>query len=73
MREVLDEIHLSKEIKAVLLGEENNQVASLYRLGVSYEKPDWKSYTKFAAEMNLEDNAVSQAYRKAVKWAGEIA
>ena len=73
MREVLDEIHLSKEIKAVLLGEENNQLASLYRLAVSYEKADWKSYTKFAAEMNLEDNAVSQAYRKAVKWAGDIA
>ena len=55
------------------MGEENNQLASLYRLAVNYQKADWKAYTKFAAEMNLEDNAVSQAYRKAVKWAGEIA
>jgi hypothetical protein len=38
---------------------------------VAYEKGDWATFSKLAAELNLDESRVPEIYTESLKWATE--
>jgi len=65
--EILSDIHLSEDIKPVLLGEDGT-FKPLLDLVIAYENGDWDTVKKDRAALNLDEESVNKAYWEALDW-----
>ena len=69
--QVLENIPVDHDTKAVLLGEEGT-LRPLYDLMIARESGDWDGMTNHARRLGLTDKEVSLAYWNAMQWARQI-
>jgi c-di-GMP-related signal transduction protein len=72
LNEILNEIHLDEEIKQALLEKKHNQLSVLYKLIQSYEQGNWKAYSSYVDELEIDERYVLQSYREALIWAHDL-
>jgi len=71
MVEILQELPLSRDVKEALTGGKGC-FQWIYELSTCYECGDWQKIGETAATLKLSEQAISEAYIQAVKWAHEI-
>lgn len=71
MREVLDELAVSPEIRAALLGE-NTLFGHVLALIVAYERADWATIDARAAALGLPEDVMPELFSCSLTWAREI-
>lgn len=69
--EILQEITVEDDVVAALTGEPGI-LRSVLDLVIATEKGDWDEVTSLAAELQIEEQFLSEAYLDAVKWAQGI-
>ncbi len=67
---LLEELPVDQTVKAALLGVAG-PFKNVYDLILSYEKGDWKEFSRAAAALNLDERAVPELVQKSIKWANE--
>lgn len=71
MAEILDAIHLSREVeKALLYG--SDVYGRIFQAVVSYEIGNWGDFAQHAEELGVEETAVPDLYLQAVEWAETV-
>jgi c-di-GMP-related signal transduction protein len=71
MRQVLDNVPIDLESKAVLLGSPSN-LRPFYQLMLAQESGEWKAVKELTAELHLSDADVADAHWQAMQWAREV-
>lgn len=71
MTQVLENIPVDHDTKAVLLGEDG-KLRPLYDLMIARETGNWDGMTNHARKLGLTDKEVSLAYWNAMQWARQI-
>ncbi len=71
LHEILDELPLSKVIKAALLGE-NNKYRSLINFACAYEAGNWSGCQSFVSSYRLDVNNICECYLDAQLYADEM-
>jgi len=71
MEKALQDLPISNETKATLLGKENCY-QPLYSLICAYEKSDWEQAFKLADSLHMSEETIAKAYIEAVTWAQEL-
>lgn len=66
LEEIFVEIPISDEIKNALIKHEG-RCGQLYDLVLNYEKADWKNIKKYAGELGIPANVISQIYFNCVE------
>lgn len=69
---ILAEISLDETIKRALLEKEQNQFFILYKLIQTYEAGNWEEYSRYVTKFEIDEHAVSKAYREALIWAHNL-
>lgn len=69
--EIMDELPISKDIKAALLGEDN-ALRRVYELILAYERGDWQTFSAKTERFKLEEAEISQIYIDSLKWVRQI-
>lgn len=71
MAEILDAIHLSREVeKALLYG--SDVYGRIFQAVVSYEIGNWGDFAQHAEELGIEETVVPDLYLQAVEWAETV-
>jgi EAL and modified HD-GYP domain-containing signal transduction protein len=68
LAEILAEIPVSDELKAALLGQEN-QLHEVYACALAYEHGQWERFSERAARIGLDAAISPQLYLEALAWA----
>lgn len=71
MRQVLDNIPIDQESKAVLLGGAS-RLQPFYRLMLAQESGEWKSVSELTGQLHLKESDVAEAYWQALQWARQV-
>ena len=71
MRQVLENVPIDLESKAVLLGE-TSSVQPFYQLMLAQEAGDWKTLNERTMQLSLAESDVATAYLQAMQWAREV-
>jgi c-di-GMP-related signal transduction protein len=71
MRQVLENVPIDLESKAVLLGE-SSSVQPFYQLMLAQEAGDWKTVNERTTQLSLAESDVATAYLQAMQWAREV-
>jgi EAL and modified HD-GYP domain-containing signal transduction protein len=71
MEEAVDQLPISQDIKAALLGEKN-KLRNLLDVIIAYEKGDWTAFSEAAALAGIREDAVPSVYTAAIAWANEV-
>jgi c-di-GMP-related signal transduction protein len=71
MRQVLDNVPIDQECKAVLLGG-GSRLRSFYQLMMAQESGDWKAVGELTTQLHLSESDVSESYWQAMKWARQV-
>jgi EAL and modified HD-GYP domain-containing signal transduction protein len=71
MRQVLENVPIDLESKAVLLGE-TSSVQPFYQLMLAQEAGDWKTVNERTMQLSLAESDVAAAYLQAMQWAREV-
>jgi c-di-GMP-related signal transduction protein len=71
MRQVLENVPIDQESKAVLLGE-TSSVQPFYQLMLAQEAGDWKTVNERTMQLSLAESDVAAAYLQAMQWAREV-
>lgn len=71
MQQVLDNIPIDKESKAVLMGEPS-RLRTFYRLMLAQESGEWQAVTELGAELRLAESDVANAHWQALLWAKAV-
>jgi c-di-GMP-related signal transduction protein len=71
MRQVLENVPIDLESKAVLLGE-TSSVQPFYQLMLAQEAGDWKTVNERTTQLSLAESDVATAYLQAMQWAREV-
>jgi c-di-GMP-related signal transduction protein len=71
MRQVLDNVPVDRESKAVLLGEVST-LRPFYQLMLAREAGDWKTASVLSSQLHLSDADVADAYWEAMQWARQV-
>jgi EAL and modified HD-GYP domain-containing signal transduction protein len=71
MRQVLDNVPVDQESKAVLLGEVS-RLGSFYQLMLASEAGDWKAVSELSRELHLSEGEVAEGYWQAMQWARQV-
>jgi c-di-GMP-related signal transduction protein len=71
MRQVLDNVPLGQECKAVLLGG-GSRLRSFYQLMAAQESGNWKTVAELTTQLRLNECDVSEAYWQAMGWARQV-
>ncbi|MCL1982475.1 MAG: HDOD domain-containing protein [Clostridiales bacterium] len=66
LEELIAEIHISEEVKEALL-HKTGPCGSLFNLVLSYEKANWKQINKYAEELGVPKDKISQIYFNCVE------
>lgn len=67
MNELLDPMNLELEIRAALLGEQNEASAWL-GLAIAFEKGDWKGLDAAMSAMDLDPAMIARSYAESLDW-----
>ena len=71
--EILSEIHMSGDIRAVLLGQESSlALTAIYSVVRAFESADWPAISAHRSALRIGDAALSGMYYDAVDWANGI-
>lgn len=70
MSEALSKLPLGEQIRSCLLGDEG-PFRPVYDTMVSYEKGQWDRFSRHAASLQLNEEAVPQLYTESLRWTGE--
>jgi c-di-GMP-related signal transduction protein len=71
MRQVLDNIPIDQECKAVLLGV-TGRLQPFYQLMLAQESGEWATVKKLTTELHLSESEVAMAYWQAMQWARQV-
>lgn len=71
MESILSDLPLAKDIKAAMLGEEN-EMQSLYKLIINYEKGSWNEVSIMADKIGININNLPNYYMDAIEWSNKI-
>jgi EAL and modified HD-GYP domain-containing signal transduction protein len=71
MRQLLDNVPIDQECKAVLLGG-GSRLRSFYQLMMAQESGDWKVVGELTTQLRLSESDVSESYWQAMKWARQV-
>jgi c-di-GMP-related signal transduction protein len=66
--EILEELPLEEQVKAVLLGKEDPSASPL-ELVKSFEKAQWEEVARYSTQLKLEEKKLARLYLEAVEWA----
>ena len=71
MRQVLDNVPIDQESKAVLLGGAS-RLRPFYQLMLAQESGEWKAVSEFTSQLELNESDVSDSYWQAMQWARQV-
>jgi EAL and modified HD-GYP domain-containing signal transduction protein len=71
MRQVLDNVPVDLESKAVLLGEPS-PLRPFYQLMLARECGDWKAVSELSSQLHLTESEVAECYWQAMQWARQV-
>jgi len=71
MRQVLDNVPIDMESKAVLLGGPS-KLQPFYQLMLAQEAGNWKAVSELSSQLHLADSEVADSYWRAMQWAREV-
>ena len=71
LRAILAELPITDDVKNALL-DEVNDLWIVYDLILAYERADWKTVTKRAANLRVTEKEIPDLYKQSVEWADEI-
>jgi c-di-GMP-related signal transduction protein len=71
MNQVLDNVPIDKESKAVLLGEAS-RLQLLYQLMLAQESGAWQSTKDLSSQIQVSESEVAQIYWQSMQWAREM-
>jgi c-di-GMP-related signal transduction protein len=71
MRQVLDNVPIDQECKAVLLGA-TSRLRPFYQLMLAQESGEWTVARELATQLQLCESDVSTSYWKAMQWARQV-
>jgi EAL and modified HD-GYP domain-containing signal transduction protein len=70
--DILEELPVSEEVKAALLGEEG-VFRDIHELTVSYERADWQGLFHYSEKIGLSEEALPELYLQTLAWVQDIA
>jgi EAL and modified HD-GYP domain-containing signal transduction protein len=68
LKEVLEEIQISKELKECLLNYKNNSIRNVLDIVLSYEKGDWNTVLELSEKIGTRIKDISDAYINTLTW-----
>jgi c-di-GMP-related signal transduction protein len=71
MRQVLDNISIDQESKAVLLGGAS-RLRPFYQLMLARESGEWKAVSELSTQLDLSESDVADSYWQALEWARAV-
>lgn len=71
MRQVLDNVPIDQECKAVLLGA-TSRLRPFYQLMLAQESGNWAAVKELATQLQLSEGDVSASYWQAMQWARQV-
>jgi len=71
MSQVLDNIPIDQETKAVLLGGAS-PLRAFYQLMLAQESGEWRTATDLTSQLHLTESEVAECYWQAMRWAREV-
>jgi c-di-GMP-related signal transduction protein len=71
MRQVLDNVPIDKESKAVLLGS-TSRLQPFYQLMLAQESGEWKTVSGLARQLHLNEIDIGDYYWQALQWARAV-
>jgi c-di-GMP-related signal transduction protein len=71
MSQVLDNVPIDQESKAVLLGGAS-RLRPFYQLMLAQESGEWKTASELAAHLHLAESEVAECYWQAMQWARQV-
>jgi c-di-GMP-related signal transduction protein len=71
MRQVLDNVPVDQECKAVLLGLPSS-LRPVYQLMLARESGEWKVVSEISNQLHLKESNVAEAYWHAMQWARQV-
>jgi EAL and modified HD-GYP domain-containing signal transduction protein len=72
LREILDTMRLSDDVKYALLGMKS-KYREVFELVVDYQNGNWEQFARSAKKLSLDEAIVPRLYLEAVDWADQIA
>lgn len=70
-KEVLDEISVSPEVSAAVLGS-TSTLGKLRALVVAYEAADWETTAALAKQLGVAEDQLPEIYQQSIKWAKHV-
>jgi EAL and modified HD-GYP domain-containing signal transduction protein len=71
MRQVLDNVPIDQECKAVLLGNPSS-LRPVYKLMLARESGEWKAVSELTSQLHLKESDVAESYWHAMQWARQV-
>jgi c-di-GMP phosphodiesterase len=71
LHQVLDNVPIDHECKAVLLGA-TSRLRPFYQLMLAQESGDWAAVKVLATQLQLGEDEVSASYWQAMQWARQV-
>jgi EAL and modified HD-GYP domain-containing signal transduction protein len=71
IEEVIAKLPLATDVKDALMGKEN-QLSSILKTVISYEKGEWENFADLSLKLRLERQKAIELYIDAVSWANQI-
>jgi c-di-GMP-related signal transduction protein len=71
MQQVVDNVPLDQESKAILLGE-GGRLRPFYRLMLAQESGEWEAVGSLSRELNLSEGEIVRCYWQAMEWARQV-
>ena len=71
MRQVLDNVPVDQQTKALLLGGASD-LRPFYQLMLARESGDWKGVSELAKQLHLSENGLAEHFWQAMRWAREV-
>ncbi len=71
MRQVLDNVPIDQESKAVLLGGDS-RLRPFYQLMLAQEAGEWKTVSGLASQLHLSDTDIAESHWLALQWARAV-
>ncbi len=68
MEEILEHVPLDEEVKAALIGSDDNKMSKLLALLTAYEHADWDTVHTLLTELNLAPENADKHYVQAMNW-----
>ena len=72
LREILDSVKLSTEVKNALLGM-SSKYRDILELAMHYQTGNWEQFSHSVKKLSLSEAIIPELYLESVKWADQIA